>query len=158
MNLSRRGLLFGRSRVIKAGLRPPGALAEAAFLDACTACDDCSKACPSQIIVHGDGRFPEMDFTHGECTFCGDCQSACKTGALTGAKPDWKVQIANDKCIASQGVECRVCGEACAARALVFRPRLGGVALPEIDTDRCNGCGACIAPCPMQALSIKETP
>ena len=33
----------------------------------------------------------------------------------------------------------------------------------EIDQDKCNGCGACLAPCPSQAiqlraLSTKESP
>ncbi|MBW6154258.1 4Fe-4S binding protein, partial [Pseudomonas aeruginosa] len=36
-------------------------------------------------------------------------------------------------------------------------------ALAELDSQRCNGCGACLAPCPSQAiqlraLSTKESP
>ncbi|WP_192845271.1 4Fe-4S binding protein, partial [Pseudomonas aeruginosa] len=42
-------------------------------------------------------------------------------------------------------------------------PGPGGVALAELDSQRCNGCGACLAPCPSQAiqlraLSTKESP
>lgn len=45
-------------------LRPPGALAEPAFLDACTRCGDCIRACPAQCItVRGDegpASFPHI--------------------------------------------------------------------------------------------------
>ncbi|MCR3799930.1 4Fe-4S binding protein, partial [Pseudomonas aeruginosa] len=31
----------------------------------------------------------------------------------------------------------------------------GGVALAELDSQRCNGCGACLAPCPSQAIQLR---
>ena len=54
--------------------------------------------------------------------------------------------------LAAQNVECRVCGEACDVSAIRFRPRIGGVPLAEVDNTACNGCGACIAPCPVSAV------
>lgn len=158
MDPSRRGLFFGRVRPVKQGLRPPGALPETAFLDACTRCDACSQACPSRIIVPAEGRFPEMDFARGECTFCGECQKACQTGALSGTAARWQASIQTAKCLAHQGVECRICGENCEAGALVFKPRIGGAAHPELILPQCTGCGACVASCPNQAIAIKELP
>ena len=81
VDASRRGFFRGRPHP-RAEIRPPWALDEAAFIDACTHCNDCLGACPEHIVVAGDGGFPTIDFRRGECTFCGDCASACKTGAL----------------------------------------------------------------------------
>lgn len=57
-------------------------------------------------------------------------------------------------CLALQGVECRLCGDACDSGAIRFPPRLGGVARPVIDEARCTGCGDCLPPCPVAALAL----
>ena len=135
--------------------RPPWALAEQAFLDACTRCAACVPVCPTQIIVVVRG-YPEVDFKRGECTFCGECVAACKDRALVrdGREP-WtiKAQVA-DNCLARRGVECRVCGDPCPVTAIRFSPRLGGPPVAEVDTALCTGCGACVAPCPVAAISL----
>ena len=59
-----------------------------------------------------------------------------------------------DSCLALGGVECRLCGEHCDAGAIRFPPRLGGVAVPLVDPERCNGCGDCLAVCPSGALKL----
>ena len=58
------------------------------------------------------------------------------------------------ECLATQGVECRLCGECCDASAIRFPPRLGGVAQPLIDAARCTGCGDCLPLCPPGALRL----
>lgn len=156
VDAARRGFLRGRPRP-RAELRPPWALAENDFIDRCTRCNDCLKACPQDILVSGDGGYPSIDFTRGECTFCADCLSACQPQALLrrDGEPPWpyKAAISAD-CLPAKGVECRVCGDFCDARAIVFTPRLGGCALPQIDRQLCTACGACLAPCPTSAISI----
>lgn len=57
-------------------------------------------------------------------------------------------------CLAHQRVECRVCGECCEASAIRLKPQLGGVALPLLDDEACNGCGACLMACPVGALRL----
>ena len=147
----------GDFRARRAPQRPPWALAEEAFLDACTRCGACVPICPTRIVVVVRG-YPEVDFKRGECTFCGACAAACKDGALLGANVQaapWsiKAQVA-DNCLAKRGVECRVCGDPCPVAAIRFSPRLGGPPLPEVDAATCTGCGACLAPCPVNAISI----
>lgn len=60
-------------------------------------------------------------------------------------------------CIAYGQVVCRSCGDACEVRAIQFRLRTGGVAVPELDAASCTGCGACVAPCPVGAISMRQT-
>lgn len=157
MDASRRAFFRGRPRP-KLEIRPPWALLEAEFLDHCTRCNECLKACPQDILISGDGGYPTVDFRTAECTFCGDCVVACKPAALkkmpTQAPWPYKAKVGDD-CLPKQGVECRVCGDFCDPRAITFPPRSGGSALPAIDLDKCTGCGACVAPCPVSAMMIR---
>lgn len=154
---SRRNFLRGRVAAHTAQPRPPWALAEGAFFTACTRCGDCARTCPTRIIRQGDGGYPTVDFAAGECTFCGQCVDRCQPGALSrkdDASP-WTLRATiGEGCLARKFVECRICGELCDAAAIRFRPRLGGVAQPELDAARCTGCGACVAPCPTGAITV----
>ena len=139
--------------------RPPWALAEAGFLQRCTRCGDCIAACPESILASGDGGYPEVRFSVRGCTECGACVEACAPVALRrqpGLLPwNWKPQF-SDACLARRKVECRICGEICDHGAIRFRPELGGIAQPSLDPERCTGCGACVSPCPTQAISLKS--
>lgn len=154
MDSSRRRF-FGNHRSGPAPFRPPWSVAEARFVDRCNRCDDCVKVCPTHLLVRGDGGFPIADFSAAACTFCGECARVCTTRAIAGPteQSPWQFSVRiSEACLPRQGVECRVCGEACGTGAIRFRPRIGGVALPEVDDTACSGCGACVAPCPMIAI------
>jgi ferredoxin-type protein NapF len=154
---SRRNFLRGRVATHRPQPRPPWALPEAAFTDTCSRCGDCARACPTRIIKPGDGGYPTVDFTVGECTFCADCVAACQPHALlcTEAAPPWQLRATiGDACLAKRQVECRVCGEQCGEAAIRFLPQAGGIAQPQLDGERCTGCGACVAPCPVRAIAI----
>ena len=159
VDTGRRGFLRGRSKAA-APIRPPWALAEAAFLAACSRCGDCLPACPPAILVAGDGGYPTVDFARGECTFCRACNQACPTPAL-GRPADeapWQLTLSvADGCLPRHGVECRACHDNCPESAIRFRPRQGGPALPDIDAGACTGCGACVAPCPVNAIALAKT-
>jgi ferredoxin-type protein NapF len=153
--VSRRQFLRGDFKSCRAPQRPPWALAEESFIDSCSRCGDCVPACPTKIIFIVRG-FPQVDFKRGECSFCGACVTVCKDGALRrDGREAWsiKAQVA-DNCFSLRGVECRICGDHCPVSAIRFSPRLGGPPMVEIDTDTCTGCGACVAPCPVAALSV----
>jgi ferredoxin-type protein NapF len=150
---ARRAFLFGRSATV--AVRPPWSLAEQDFLDRCTRCNDCVNACPTHIIVIGDGGFPTVDFSHGECTFCGNCKSACTAGAFDASdQTPWHLHITvDDRCLAKHDIFCIACVDACPEQAIALR-YAASVPTPEIDTSRCTGCGACIASCPSHAISL----
>lgn len=155
--VSRRQFLRGTFKTANAPRRPPWALAEDRFIAACSGCGDCVTACPTRVIIRV-GRFPEIDFGRGECNFCGACATACTDGALLRQNPQtspWNIKARlAATCLAQRGVECRICGEHCGPAAIRFSPRLGGPPLAEIDVAACTGCGACVAPCPVAAISI----
>ena len=141
-------------------IRPPWSVMESRFTELCTRCDDCMTVCDEHIITKGRGGFPVIDFQKGECFFCGDCVQKCTTGALqpeqftTEARPwDLKASI-KDNCLNFKGVVCRSCGDRCAERAIRFRPQVGGRLNLELSVETCTGCGACVAPCPVQAVTV----
>ena len=150
---SRRALLKGQARSSRVHMRPPWALAEAAFIATCERCDACVDACGEGILLRGDGGFPQVRFAAGRCTFCVACVDACAPAALVrapGARPwSWHVGIST-ACLGAAGVECRVCAEHCDDGAIRF-PLRGRPGPPEIDSDRCTRCGACIGSCPVAA-------
>ena len=161
MDASRRSFLRGRMAVAEnesGVLRPPWAGDEARFVAVCTRCAACADACPTRVIVAGAGAYPALDFRRGECLLCGECVAACADGALqqTDEAPWLQHPLVAAHCLAHGNVECRVCAESCEQGAIRFRPRLGGVAWPEVDAATCNGCGACVAPCPVGALNVER--
>jgi len=160
--VSRRQFLRGDVRGTRAPLRPPWVLDEADFLARCTRCDDCAAACRASLIRRGSGGYPEVAFDSGPCTFCGDCAAACKAGAfreVRGASLGAFAHrpVVGDRCLAANGVVCRACGDQCAARAIRFRLAVGGRSYPMIDVARCNGCGGCVAVCPVQAVAMRAS-
>lgn len=151
------GNISGRNRPI----RPPWSLAEMEFRSICNSCGDCLEKCPTHIIEFGRGRIPVINFDKGECLFCGDCVEACPTNALQ-QNPDqapWHLAavIDDSKCLAYKNVECRICQDPCETRAIRFLALAGSASKPHLDTDQCNGCGACYAVCPANAISINSS-
>ena len=161
--IDRRDFLFSRYGAETYAGTPPWAAAHARFVELCDRCGDCLKACPSGILVPGDGGFPRVDFARGACTFCGDCARACRPGALRatvdaagGALAPWSLIAAiDDSCLALRGIVCRVCEEQCDARAVRIRLAVGGGAAPAVEPALCTGCGACVAPCPARAIAVR---
>jgi ferredoxin-type protein NapF len=157
--LARRGFLRGEFGSRRAPMRPPWAIAEAAFVDTCTRCDRCIASCPTRLLVRGSGGFPQADFGRAECNFCGECVSVCRDGALRRESDNrpWALAVTiSQACFAYGRVVCRSCGDVCEVRAIRFRPCLGGAAKPEIDPSACTGCGACIRVCPTGAVGIAQ--
>ena len=139
---------------------PPWSIDSVRFMEICTRCDDCIKSCPQHILKRNDSGYPVVDYMQAGCTFCSECVTACTTGSLSlmefiGAEP-WKVKAVISKfCINHNGTVCHMCASGCPHNAIKFSVQAGGISLPEIDLDECNGCGECYRSCPKQAIDIK---
>ncbi|MBN6066242.1 ferredoxin-type protein NapF [Aggregatibacter actinomycetemcomitans] len=150
------------------GIRPPWSKEEQTFIEHCTRCGDCVQVCETQILIkgegdfpqvrfsQGEGDFPQVRFSQGECTFCGKCVEVCQQPIFrpTEEKP-WEHHIEiTSQCLTHGRIECRSCQDYCPTGAIRFRLQLGGVAQPVVNPENCNGCGACIKSCPVGAIKI----
>ncbi|MGQ3215482.1 MAG: ferredoxin-type protein NapF [Shinella sp.] len=149
--LSRRDFLRGGRQDASIRIRPPGV--EDATLAACTGCGACVEHCPAKIISLVDG-LPALDFTVGECTFCGACAASCPEPVFVEAASRFDHIVAiSEACLPFQRVDCQACRDACPTAAIRFRPVRGGPFVPELLAEACTGCGACIAICPVGAVT-----
>jgi ferredoxin-type protein NapG len=143
-------------------LRPPGAVGEAIFLERCTKCSDCMKACPHEsIVIHQDGT-PVIYPDQMPCYLCDDtpCIAACATEALlpVGSVNEARMGVAvinHRLCTAGQG--CHACVSKCPTDALTmdFDAQQLVVAV-----ERCVGCGMCEHVCRTvnDHIAIRVTP
>lgn len=154
----RRAFLRGATRP-RPAIRPPWALAEPRFLDACTRCGECVARCPEQVLAIGTGGYPQFDAHRGECTFCGDCADVCAENALdrgsVSPPSPWKARVRSDACLAVRGVVCASCADGCPEHAIRIRPALGGLHAITLDDEACTGCGACVSACPAEAIAMR---
>ena len=168
-----RGPRLARARV---NLRPPGALPEPEFLDACVRCLRCADACPNDCIrFHGLSAGLEKAFTpylHARergCILCGECTKACPTGALESfeATPEgWlegvkmgTARVNKAMCFSYNGRTCGACYQACPLAGTAIR--IGVFETPLLQGDEaCVGCGLCEQACLHlpQAIRVIPTP
>ena len=131
-------------------LRPPGAVSEVLFLDRCTKCNDCAKACPhGSIVFHQQDSTPVIFPDQTPCYLCEDipCIAACATEALLPVAGRDEVRmgmavINHRLCTAGQG--CHACVAKCPTDALSMD--FDGQRL-VVTTERCVGCGMCEQVC-----------
>jgi len=151
-------------------LRPPGAAAEPLFLALCTRCGDCVPACPDGAIrllpssAGAAAASPVLTPRRQPCRMCHDapCIAACAPAALVRGTAEALPAVGTalvdaERCWSALGQECDYCARECRRHvdAIALRPR----AAPEIDSERCDGCGRCEYICPVQGASaIKVVP
>ncbi len=143
----------------KAEIFPPWASCPETFGTLCSGCGECVAACEKKLIFIEEDGLPVMDFSNGFCTFCGDCARSCPSGALNYSddEPPWHLQVSiNDNCLMRKNVLCQICQEQCDQGALIFTQVEENVQSPEILNNQCNGCGACFARCPADAISFQQ--
>lgn len=152
---SKRSLFKATNKVVVKNLLP-WIIDPNQFIENCTQCADCINVCPENIIEKGDGGYPSINFNKGECSFCGECANICKETifTMTEHQPWLKKAHIEPSCLANLNVYCRSCADSCEVQALSFQ--LGVNAIPNINLELCTGCGACVSPCPTQAIQIKE--
>lgn len=149
-----------------APLRPPGALDGGGFTGVCVRCGNCARVCPSRVIEPDLGAggvagllAPRLRFAADYCREdCHRCGEVCPSGALTRWSPEDKPRVRigravveEDQCLLAQGRECTACIRKCPWEALTMESVDGGFSnRPAVNPDRCNGCGACEAVCPVR--------
>jgi ferredoxin-type protein NapF len=145
-------------------LRPPGAVAESAFRGLCTRCGNCLRVCPSGVIEQDLGSSgwagfltPVLQFRKGHCREdCVRCTQVCPSGALErvplAKKADVRLglpRVDMSLCLLGEDRECSLCRSRCPYGAIRYVFCESDYTLtPQVDPDRCNGCGACEAACP----------
>lgn len=144
-------------------LRPPGAVEEALFMERCTQCGDCAKACPyGSITFHPQNGTPIIFADRMPCYLCEDvpCIASCATEALLSVEGRGQIRmglavVSHRACTAGQG--CHACASKCPMDALSM----------DFDTqqlvvtaERCVGCGLCEQVCRTvnDRVAIRVTP
>jgi polyferredoxin len=155
-------------------VRPPGAR-ENNLLNKCIRCGECLRACPTSglqpsLFESGlEGLWtPVLIPRLGYCDYsCNACGQVCPVQAIPALNLDVKRQqvigkayIDQNRCIAwADHLECLVCEEMCPlpdkaiklqmAQAATADGEVVSVKLPNVNRDRCIGCGVCEYKCPV---------
>ena len=144
-------------------LRPPGAVDESTFLERCTRCSDCIKACPPGAIVSDLSNGTPVIFANQvACELCEDfpCIAACATEALLPVADYFEVRmgtatVSHRVCTAAQG--CHACVSKCPVEALSMDFRALRLV---VEQECCVGCGMCEQICKTvnDRIAVKVTP
>jgi ferredoxin-type protein NapG len=149
-------------------LRPPGALAESAFLETCHRCGSCIEACPADAILPfktqhpGKTDTPYIDPQHQPCVVCDDlaCMTVCPSGALQSlGREEIRMGLAlldAESCIRSQEEDCRICADLCPIGPSAIEVQEVGSIM--VHQDGCVGCGICENACPTSPSAIEVRP
>lgn len=148
---------------------PPGAMDMVQFSKCCTHCLLCVAACPTKIIRPATLRYGHVyvDLRKGQCQYdCVSCSRVCPTGAIQPLtlrqKQRLRIGVGSyhpRNCrVLHQEVECGLCAKACPTGAISLRFTVTGLAIPQLDDDKCIGCGACQAACPVTPKAIMVNP
>jgi ferredoxin len=157
-------------------IRPPGARAEREFLQRCTSCGLCMKACPTGGLQPTwmeaglEGLWtPRLVPRIGQCEYnCNLCGQVCPPQAIqpleVSEKQKLRIGLASfdiTRCIPyAYSRDCMVCEEHCpipdkAIYVVEFTHTLRDgekrvVKQPHVDPEKCIGCGICENVCPLK--------
>ncbi len=140
-------------------IRPPWSNNSKIFKSLCDGCGDCISACENSILILNKNGYPQVDFSRGSCNFCGACAKSCSKKALKNdpSLPPWDLYVQiNSKCLVENNVVCSTCVEQCDKEAIVIPRIIEQDNSPKVLTKLCDGCGACLKACPVNAIEIRQ--
>lgn len=153
-------------------LRPPGALPEKAFVDACIGCGQCANVCPNKCISLyglegglGNLATPKISARAQACILCMACTQVCPTNALQKLEPTeagkravamGKAVLIEDVCYSYAGRTCGVCYRACPLQGSAMT--IGLFEQPTVHSEHCVGCGLCEQACVHMPQAIRVIP
>ena len=140
-------------------LRPPGAISERAFLQACSRCDKCMHACPKDAIQRVPKKMgflimdtPYIDPIKVPCVMCDDlpCITACEDEALLPV-PGGPAEVEMGYAILDKK-KCQAYGHTFCQQCIIDCPIPGAITQnreqqPIFHKDICTGCGVCVRSC-----------
>ncbi|MBV5278420.1 MAG: 4Fe-4S binding protein [Campylobacteraceae bacterium] len=137
-------------------IRPPYNEDKLLFEKFCPTCLDtpCVHACEEDIIGLDNTKIPYLLFTKSGCTFCKECASVCPHDVLdekSTSKIHADFHIDLGECMAWNSTICNSCADVCDEKAVKFL----GMFRPQIEMDKCTGCGFCYGVCPSNAILFK---
>jgi ferredoxin-type protein NapF len=141
-------------------IQPPWSLVSEKFQSLCNGCGDCISACENSLLILNKNGYPQVDFSRGSCNFCGACAESCSQKAFkyNSALPPWDLHVKiNSKCLTQNNVVCSTCVERCDREAILIPRIIEQDQAPHVLTDSCDGCGACLAVCPVHAIEISQS-
>jgi len=140
-------------------IRPPGAISERQFLQACTRCDKCIHACPKDAIQRVPKKMgfliagsPYIDPKKIPCVMCDDlpCIPACPDGALVPPPNNDRMEVQMGYAILDKK-NCQAYGDTFCQQCVIDCPIPGAIIQkdnkPIIDKRTCTGCGVCVLSC-----------
>ncbi|MGB0715399.1 MAG: 4Fe-4S dicluster domain-containing protein [Phycisphaerae bacterium] len=158
-------------------LRPPGAICEPDFAEACHRCGACIEACPADAIIAfsyqdnssesaplslGEGT-PVIESRRRACVVCDglQCTHVCPSGALLPVHDPSEIQMGcasldTDQCVRSTGDDCALCIDHCPLGHVAIE--VGSNGFPAILPSGCVGCGVCEQMCPTDPEAIQVIP
>ncbi|BAS29242.1 RnfABCDGE type electron transport complex subunit B [Limnochorda pilosa] len=123
----------------------------------CLGLGTCVRECPFGALRMGADGLPIVD--EALCTGCGICTQVCPRGTIQLVAPDTPAVV---RCVSPLGgkqvravcqagcIACKICERACEQDAIHVVDNLA-----RIDSERCNGCGACVAKCPTGCIEVR---
>ncbi len=140
-------------------IRPPGAISERKFLQACTRCDECIHACPKDAIQRAPKKMgfliagtPYIDPKKIPCVMCDDlpCIPACPDGALVMPESRSREDVKMGYAILDKA-KCQAYGDTFCQQCVIDCPIPGAISQvdqkPVIHKNACTGCGVCVLSC-----------
>jgi len=155
-------------------LRPPGAVGPERFGGLCVRCGNCVRVCPTGVLHAdlGEGGIasflaPLLRIDGAYCSeACNACTQVCPSGAIRRLPLSEKqrvtigmAQVDVEHCLLGWNEECSICVNRCPYEAITLAfDEVEYLTLPQVDSEKCTGCGACQVACPTSPKSIIVRP